>query len=126
MEEQQKQEIFVWLKEILEPFCVDQDIRTNNEKAYNVYGTTKADFNGKTIDGQYFASVMKMKNYVGFYFFPIYTHKDEFTKEDYPVLLKCLKGKSCFHIKKIDTELSKEISQILKSGANLYTSLGWR
>lgn len=126
MEDNLKKEIFGSLKLALEPFCKDQDIRTDNEKAYNVYGKKTVEVNNKTIEGQYFASAMMMKNHVGFYFFPIYTHKEEFQAEKYPLLLKCLKGKSCFHLKKHDPDIFLEISLILKQGADLYASIGWR
>jgi hypothetical protein len=60
-----------------------------------------------------------MKNHVGFYFFPNYTHPDEF--EDTPdILRKCLKGKSCYHIKKDDDLLFEEIEKILEKGFNFY------
>ncbi len=53
---------------------------------------------GKKRDEIYFASIIIQKGYVGFYFFPVYTDEG-LKKELAPELLKCLKGKSCFHKK---------------------------
>jgi hypothetical protein len=72
----------------------------------------------------YFAGAMVQKGYIGFYFFPIYTDPD-FSKELQPELLKCLKGKSCFHIKKDDEQLFTQIEAALAKGYKLYESKGW-
>lgn len=121
-----KIEIFEKLKSIIKPFSAGQDVRTDNEKAFNVYGKTPVVVGKKTIEGQYFASAIIQKNFVGFYFFPIYTHPDKFNSGDYPHLIKCLKGKSCFHIKKMDEAVFKEIEKILSNGARLYEQIEWR
>lgn len=42
-----------------------------------------------------------------------------------PDLLKLLKGKSCFHIKKIDDKLIKQMKKALDIGYNLYNKRGW-
>jgi hypothetical protein len=72
----------------------------------------------------YFASAAIQGSFAGFYFFPIYTHPKEFA--DMPEnLRKCLKGKSCFHIKKLDNDLSKSIRSALKKGFVIYKKAGW-
>jgi hypothetical protein len=50
----------------------------------------------------WFASALIQKGYVGFYYMPVYTCADKVKKLLQPELLKCLKGKACFHIKKTD------------------------
>jgi len=40
-------------------------------------------------------------------------------------LKKCLKGKSCFHIKKYDQNLFREIELLLKKGMKIYQNDGW-
>jgi len=63
----------------------------------------------------YFAGAMVQKGYVGFYFFPIYT--DPAIGKELPAeLMKCLKGKSCFHIKKDDPQLMEQIEDALAKG----------
>jgi hypothetical protein len=42
-----------------------------------------------------------------------------------PELLKCLKGKSCFHIKKNDPVIMEQIKESLKIGYEMYKERGW-
>jgi len=42
-----------------------------------------------------------------------------------PELLRLLKGKSCFHVKKLDDELLWQIEEALKIGYALYQARGW-
>ena len=52
------------------------------------------------VEGHYFASLVPKPKDVRLYFFPIYTHADEFESLS-PNLQKALKGKSCFHIERL-------------------------
>jgi len=64
------------------------------------------------------------KSYVGFYFMPVYT--DPETKVFFqPELLRLLKGKSCFHIRKVTPELLAQIDETLERGFKLYQERGW-
>jgi hypothetical protein len=72
----------------------------------------------------YFAGVIAQKGYVGFYFMPVYTHAD---RRDLfaPGLLGLLRGKSCFHVKRLDDALQGEIDDALARGFELYRERGW-
>ncbi len=70
------------------------------------------------VDGHYFASIVPKPKDIRLYFFPIYTHADQFNLS--PELRKMLKGKSCFHIRKLDDELSSEIASMIDLGIHLY------
>lgn len=71
-----------------------------------------------------FASAIIQSSYVGFYFMPVYV--EEQMKQIFaPELLKLLKGKSCFHIKKIDGKLEEMIAKALEDGFRLYVERGW-
>jgi hypothetical protein len=84
-----------------------------------VSGTKEVMQGKKKVDAHYFASVMPKPKDVRFYFFPIYTHADAF--EGIPASLrKCLKGKSCFHIKTMDAELETAINAMVDKGVQLY------
>jgi len=125
MDDKLKQKIFDELKSRMAKHASKLEVRSETEKAYNLYGTKDVQLEHKLEKGMYFASVMKMKSYVGFYFFPIYTHKSDTEPTMDPDLLKCLKGKSCFHIKKDDPSLYKSIEKALKDGMKLYKKIGW-
>ncbi|MBN4061752.1 MAG: hypothetical protein COA57_05240 [Flavobacteriales bacterium] len=119
-----KEEIFNALKKELSAFSPLLEVTKDLESNYELYGTKSVTVGKKTVDKMYFASAIIQKNFVGFYFFPIYTHRQEFN--DTPQeLQKCLKGKSCFHIKKNDEQLIQQIRDILKKGKEVYQKAGW-
>ena len=60
---------------------------------------------GRKKDELWFAAALVQKGYVSFYYMPV--HGDPEVKGLIgPGLLKCLKGKSCFHIKAMMTKFS--------------------
>lgn len=80
--------------------------------------------NGKKRDELWFAGLLVQKGYVGFYFMPVYT-KPELKEIFKPELLKCLKGKSCFHIKKADDLIYAQIAEALQKGYLAHRKRGW-
>ncbi|MFI5144959.1 MAG: hypothetical protein ACHQJ4_05125 [Ignavibacteria bacterium] len=119
-----KQEIFDAIKSIMSSHSKRLVSRGETEKAYNLYGTKTVTVAGREYEGLYLASVIIKKNFVGFYFFPIYGNPK--MAEKIPLnLRKCLKGKTCFHITKYDKELFKSIDSTMKMGKEAYIKLGW-
>ena len=92
------------------------------QSASEAKGTKEVMQGKKKVDGHYFASIVPKPKDVRFYYFPIYTHPDEFALSD--ELKKCLKGKSCFHFKKMSSELEREISAMVDKGVELYKKDG--
>jgi hypothetical protein len=43
----------------------------------------------------------------------------------HPDLLRCLKGKTCFHIKKLDKDMQAHIAVALKAGHKEFKQKGW-
>lgn len=71
-----------------------------------------------------FLSVVPRKNYIGVYFMPIYT--DPSIKSKIPKkVLSTLKGKSCFHIKKLTPDLETQLDALVKLGRKTYEKKGW-
>ena len=70
------------------------------------------------------AAVILQKGYVGFYFMCIHGN-DEVRKQLSPAFLKLLKGKSCFHVKKLDDGLRADIEAALELGTKAYKERGW-
>lgn len=60
----------------------------------------------------FFAGLIIQSNYVGFYFMPITTDPAN-SKIIGKELLATLKGKSCFHITKLDSTILKQIKDAL-------------
>ena len=99
-------------------------IRKENEQVLELCGTIETMQGKQKVDGIYFASVVPKPKDIRLYFFPIYTHKDAIgsLSED---LSKMLKGKSCFHIKRLDDTLIQEISTMISKGVSTYQAAGW-
>ena len=126
------EKIFLELKTILEKnsstFLVKNQYIGSQAKqqkpAYHLYGSKEVSLFGKKPQPTYIAGVIQQKNYVSFYFSPIYSHPDLFENIN-PELKKFLKGKSCFNINKTTPQLLKEIEDILKEGINKYKEIEW-
>ncbi|HIN40170.1 MAG TPA: hypothetical protein EYM84_07850 [Flavobacteriales bacterium] len=116
--------IFQELKNILGEYAGILVESGNNENTYHLHGTIPAKVGKTEYDGIYFASAVIRTKFVALHFFPIYTHVKLFDKIE-PDLRKCLKGKSCFHIKKNDENLYNEIRNLLDLGVKVYQKEGW-
>ena len=122
--EDEKQKIFLELKSILSAYVPPLVVTKNEDKNYEISGNKKIKIRKREVDSIFFASAVIQKNYVSFYFFPIYTHRAKFS--DIPDnLMKLLKGKSCFHIKKFEDSTFEEIKAILDKGLEIYKKEGW-
>jgi len=111
-------EIETAIKELL----IAQDpalrVRHDEAKKFEVCGTKEVMQGKQKVDGHYFASVIPKQKDIRLYFFPIYTHVDEYSLS--PEMKKCLKGKSCFHIKKLSEEMETELRGMIEKGVKLY------
>jgi hypothetical protein len=118
-------EVFIRIKKLMVPYEKFLVSRINNSRGYDLWSKKESVFAGKLRTGVFFAALMLRPDYVGFYYMPIYV-SDEFKKSlKKPVLLKTLKGKSCFHIKVNDPVLMNEIKSALQLGFRLYQEKGW-
>ncbi|TKC10037.1 DUF1801 domain-containing protein [Pedobacter polaris] len=118
-------EIFQTIRAEMQPYTVQGlNARTNSETAYELWSEKAIEIEGRKKDEVYFAGVVIRKGYVGFYYMPVYAEA-EMKLIFHPELMKLLKGKSCFHIKKLDDELLGFISQALVAGFTSYKQKGW-
>ena len=79
---------------------------------------------GRKRDRLWFAAALIQKGYVGFYYMPVYG-EGAIKSVIKPELLKCLKGKACFHIKKYDREIFGQIKDALALGYKAWSQRGW-
>lgn len=117
--------IFNGIKALMKPY-EKGSLKVRGEKAgmYNLVSEKAIEVAARKRDEVYFVTILVQKGYVGFYFMPIYAN----TKLGgvlKPGLMKCLKGKACFHIRKKDVELLKQIDHALKIGYDDYKKRGW-
>jgi hypothetical protein len=117
-------EIYHRLKELMMKYESPLTAKIDNEGRYDLWSIKDVVIDNRKKKEVYFAGLMIHKDYVGFYYMPIYSDVDikgVFGQE----LLKRLKGKSCFHIKKLDEVLVKQIVEALEIGYSLYKDRGW-
>ena len=94
---------------------------TITERWYDLYSVKDVEIQGRKRKEVWFAGIIIQKAYVGFYYMPVYAEPER--KATFkPELLKLLKGKSCFHIRKLDNELLSQIEQALADGFEMFNS----
>jgi len=111
-------EIQTALKDMLYAQAPSLRIRHDEPTKFEACGTKEVMQGKQKVDGHYFASVIPKAKDIRLYFFPIYTHVDQFSLS--PDLKKYLKGKSCFHIKKLTPEVEVEIKSMIEKGVEIY------
>jgi hypothetical protein len=118
--------IFNAIKKILSFYAKGNFIvKTDKPGAYELYYGKEIEQQGRTYPELCFTSLLVQKGYVGFYFFPVYVDVS-LIKKLHPAFLKNLKGKTCFHIKKGDAEILKQIKEMVETGYQYYVSRGWK
>ena len=122
------QTIFDTLKPLLQAYQPPLTAQVDTSTRYELWSVTPPAeplvVEGRKRSQVFFASLIIQKSYVGFYFMPVYV-EDELKTIFQPELLRLLKGKSCFHIKKLDAALLGQIEAALKIGFELYQHRGW-
>lgn len=119
-----RKEIFDQIKLLMKKFEKPLVARSDYDSRYELWSEKEIEIGGRKRKDIFFAGLIIQSSYVGFYFMPIYTDtslKDIFA----PELLSTLKGKSCFHIKKLDKKILSQIKSSLDVGFNLYKKRGW-
>jgi len=91
---------------------------------YDLWSIKDLVIEGRKRKEVYFAGLIIQKGYVGFYFMPVYA-AGEAKVVFAPELLALLKGKSCFHVKKLTPELLGQIESALRVGFEAYRQRGW-
>ena len=120
-----REEIFNKLKNTLKKYSPPMIAGKGSVHGYELignkpvpYGSTK-----KIIPGMFFAAVANRKDSVTFHFFPCYMNKAML--ESAPNLVKKLKGKTCFHFKKVEDVNEKELNALLKKGVVAWKKMGY-
>jgi hypothetical protein len=117
--------IFNALKKLLLPYAKGNIRQRGGEGGQITLVSEKpVEINGRKRDEYWFAAVLVQRGYVGFYFMPAENkiEQQEMFQHD---LLKCLKGKGCFHIKKADPVVYKQVEAALEKGYQACLRKGW-
>jgi hypothetical protein len=128
MQPAEKQRIFDEMVGLLSrytpPFKVRREAKGDPKQAYALWSDKPAVVHGRERPEIYFAGLIQQKNYVGFYYMPVYAEPERKAMFK-PELLSRLKGKSCFYLTKLDPELKRQIKDALADGFRLYKQQGW-
>jgi hypothetical protein len=116
--------IFEILKPLLQAYQPPLVPKADNERYFDLWSPKPIMIEGRKKKEVFFAGLIIQKDYVGFYYMPIYAETDLKTVFK-PELLRLLKGKSCFHVKKLDEELLRQIEAALRVGFESYQQRGW-
>jgi hypothetical protein len=108
------------LKRYQPPFAAT----VNRANRYELWSRREVEIEGRMHKGIFFASAIVQKDYVGFYYMPVYANT-KLRSTFKPELLSLLKGKSCFHLRKLDRDLTSQIRAALAAGFAMYKKRGW-
>lgn len=108
----------------LRDMYLDSKARTQ-KPALHLYGKQPVSiFANRRPQPTYVAGVIRQKNFVGFYFMPIYSHPRLFAVT-HPALKRMVKGKSCINVTRLDGDMLGELAALLAKGIAHYRKLGW-
>ena len=82
------------------------------------YGYSK-----QIVPGMFFASIAHLKGSVTLHFFPLYMNPK--LQLVAPSLIKCLKGKTCFHFINESQINEEELTLLIENGINAWRTLGY-
>lgn len=117
-------DIFRSIRKIMSFYQPPFQSKTDNERYFDLWSFRDLEISGRKRKEVFFAGIIIQKSYVGFYFMPVYAEPE--VKEMFqPELISLLKGKSCFHIKKLEPILLSQIEDVLATGFELYKKRGW-
>lgn len=118
-------EIFQTVRATMQPYeTFGFNSRINSDTEYDLWSDKNVTLMGKQRKEIYFAGLKIMKSSVTLHFMLIYI-QPEVKELLHPDLLKLLKGKSCFHIKKLDETLMDHIAVALEVGYKAYKQNEW-
>jgi hypothetical protein len=117
-------QIFREIKSLMETYAPPMTAKMDDGAHYDLWSIKDLLIDGRKRKEVYFAGLIIQKSYVGFYYMPIYISA-ELKNMIAPELLKLLKGKSCFHVKKLDDRLKEQIQAALKIGYEAYQKRNW-
>lgn len=117
-------EIFNQIKALMQAYAPPFSAKINDESHFDLWSIKDLTIEGWKRKEVYFAGLIIQKGYVSFHYMPVYANT-QFKNALPPELLKLLKGKSCFHIQKLDDTLLEQIRVMLKTGCEMYQKMGW-
>jgi hypothetical protein len=116
--------LFDELKQLTDPYVGRFSVRNVEAGRFELWTEANIAPAGKPKHEPFFVGLIIQKGYVGFYYMPIYV-EPALRQQLGPDLVKTLRGKTCFHVKKLTPALRQQIVDALSLGATFYASKGW-
>ena len=120
--------IYAEVRALFEPYLSLYQVERDGPEGISLTSMHGAElaFEGKvrSYPTMFFASSTVRKASVVFYYMPIYV-QPELKALLGPNLLKCLKGLTCFHFKKLTPEIIEQVRTALEIGHKNYIEKGW-
>jgi len=119
-----RKKVFDQIKKLIKKYEPPFHARSDFDSRYELWSEKEIKIGERKKKGVCFAGLVIQSHYVGFYYMPVYTNTavKKLLKRE---LLSSLKGKSCFHIKKLDKAMIAQIRGALKIGYDMYKAKGW-
>lgn len=111
--------IFQKLRAILSEYSPPLAAISDVGARYELVSDKEVEWAGRQFKQFYFGAAIIQSNYAGLHLMHVYVHPDNRNKIP-AALLKCLKGKACFHIKTTDNKLMKQIERTVSDGFKFY------
>lgn len=116
--------VFQRLRGIILEYKTSLRVVENTEAHFEAWTTREISIHGKKLrKGVMFASVVRLKDIIGFYFQPFYFDRD--LEADVYDLSAYKKGLTCFHFMVWSEDFEKQIRALMDAGWNSYRSRGW-
>jgi hypothetical protein len=116
--------LFAEVKVLLAPYAGRLTSRRDEPGYFDLWSEKDIVVAGRRRTSVFFCAVIIQKSYVGFYFMPLYADDDRCLVFG-PDLLATLKGKSCFHLKRLTPAVKAQIASALAAGSRLCEERGW-
>jgi hypothetical protein len=116
--------LFDEMKRLVAPYAQHFTVRRDEPGYYDLWSEKDVVIAGRAKKEVFFAGLIVQKAYVGFYFMPVYADADLASLFG-PELLATLRGKSCFHLKRLTPALEQQVEAALRAGFELYVVRGW-
>jgi len=116
--------IFRAIRPLMARYAPPLQPRTDVEGRYELWSPAPVAAPGGKPKDVFFAGLIIQSSYVGFYFMPLAADEDRSSVFE-PELLALLKGKSCFHVQRLDDALLGQISAALDHGRDIWVRHGW-
>ena len=120
-------QVFRLLRAELERYSPPLTVRIGSVEGkddYHLWSEREVVIEGRKRDEVFFAGLIAQKGYVGLYYMPVYAEPELETVFE-PELRALLRGKSCFHLKRLDDRLLAQVRSALERGFALWRGRDW-